>query len=891
MQNTPWHSVGSKEAVLILESDAEHGLQTAEAEARFKKFGPNDFEKRPSFRLWKITFAQLKSPLVFILAIAGFVSIFLEDYTDATVIFIAVAINTAIGALQEGRASLAFDKMRQAIKITATIIRNGRKQKIDTSQIVPGDIIMVQAGDRVPADARIIESKALETNEAPLTGEWAGVPKDKEAVKERAPITERASMLWLGTSVSEGWARAMAVATGEKTEFGQIAKLVKETKEVLTPFQKGVKKIAVSVGLLGALVILVLFATGIARGYEFKEMFLTAVAVVVSVIPEGLPVAVTVVLAIGMRRIMQKGGLVRKLVAAETLGSASMILTDKTGTLTQAKMEAVEVVTAERKSAKANPDLSGGVYETLKGALFASAAFIENPEQSPEEWRIRGNPTDKAMFLACIRFGLHPQELFEKEPRIDFVPFEAERRYSASLHKSDGESTVYIAGAPETLMGMSSQILIGGEIKNFSEKLKANTASAYYESAGRGERVIAVACHKNNWEEIARGKKDHMFVNTIFLGLISFNDPLRPDAAETIKNIRSAGIKLVLLTGDHASTAKAIAESAGLADDWSKIRIMEGSEIEGKSEKELAEIVPDVAVFARVLPHQKSAIIGAWQSLDEIVAMTGDGVNDAPALRRADIGIALGSGTDVAKESSDIVLTDDNLGLIFSAIEEGRAILDNMRKIIAYLLSTSFSEIILIAGALFFGMPLPILPAQILWANIVQEGFMNFALAFEPKEADVLKRDPKKDSSKKILSKDMLYIIFGVGLITSFFLLALFIPLFYYYKLPIEEVRTIMFVGISLDALFFAFSFKSLRQPLWRINVFNNAYLLFALAVSFLLLVAALYLAPLANLLDISKPTPFGLLMMALVGIFNLAAIEGAKYLFIRRGYKYKIEL
>ncbi|MBI5786933.1 MAG: HAD-IC family P-type ATPase [Candidatus Niyogibacteria bacterium] len=890
MQNTSWHSIGSKEAVLTLESDAEHGLQTAEAEARLQKFGPNDFEKRPSFRLWKIIAAQVKSPLVFILIIAGLISIFLKDYTDAIVIFIAVAINTIIGALQEGRASLAFDKMRQAIKITATIIRNGRKQKIDTSMIVPGDIIFVQAGDRVPADARIIESKALQTNEAPLTGEWAAVSKNTGAVKENTPVTERSPMLWMGTSVNEGWARAMAVSTGEKTEFGKIAKLVKETKEVLTPFQKGVKKIAVWVGLLGALVILLLFIMGIARGYDFGQMFLVSVAVAVSVIPEGLPVAVTVVLAIGMRRIMQKGGLVRKLIAAETLGSASMILTDKTGTLTQAKMEAVEVITAERKSTKADPDLSGGVYETLKGAIFASAAFIENPEEKPEEWRIQGSPTDKAMFAAGISSGLNPTELLEKEPRIDFVPFEAERRYSASLHRPDGKSIVYIAGAPETLIEMSAQALVGSEVKNFGKKLRANMISAYHEATGRGERVIAVVCHKNSWKEIARDKKDNMFEKTIFLGLISFSDPLRPDVAETIKNIKSAGIKLVLLTGDHASTAKSIAESAGLVDDWSKTRIMEGSEIEGKSEKELMEIVPDVAVFARVLPHQKSAIISAWQSLDEIVAMTGDGVNDAPALRRADIGIALGSGTDVAKESSDIVLTEDNLGLIFSAIEEGRVILDNLRKIIAYLLATNFSEIILISGALFFGMPLPILPAQILWSNIVQEGFMNFALAFEPKEDDVLKRDPKKNSSKKILNSGMLYIIFGVGLITSFFLLALFIPLLYYYKLPIEQIRTIMFVGISIDALFFAFSFKSLRRPLWRINALNNAYLLFALAVSFLLLAAALYFEPLANLLDISKPTPFGLMMMALVGVFNLAAIEIAKYLFIRYGPKYKME-
>ncbi len=888
MQNKSWHAISAKEAILALGSDSEHGLQLAETNVRLAKFGPNDFEKRPAFRFWKIILAQIKSPLVFILIIAGFISYFLKDFADFAVIFIAVGINTVIGAIQEGRASKTFDKLRMYLKTSAVVIRNGRKIKIDTVNLVQGDIILLQVGDRVPADARILESKALKTNEAALTGEWAPVDKDTKPVKEAAALTERSSMVWLGTLVSEGWAKAVVTATGQASEFGKIASLIQETKKSSTPFQKGVKKIALWIGFTAIFITLILFALGILRGHSVQEMFLTAVALAVAVIPEGLPVAVTVVLAIGMRRIMQKGGLVRRLAAAETLGSTSVVLTDKTGTLTQGKMEMVEVITCDKTATKAELNLSGNVYETLKALIFTSSAFIENQNSaSSDKLRIQGGPTDRAMILAGLKAGLIPEELLEVEPRIDFMPFETEKKYSASLHKSGDKSALYVAGAPETIINMSDKTLLNGELKDFDSALKEKMTSAYLESAGRGERVLAAAYRQDDWLEIVR-HKDHMFEKTVFLGLVSFSDPLRPDVVETVKGAKSAGIRIVLVTGDHASTAKSVAESAGLVDDWSKVKIREGSEIEGKTEAELMKIVPETAIFARVLPHQKSALVGAWQALDEVVAMTGDGVNDAPALYRADIGVAIGSGTDVAKESADIVLTDDNFSLIFQAIKEGRALLDNLRKIITYLLATTFSEVILISGALFFGLPLPILPAQILWANIVGEGFMNFALAFEPAEGDILKRNPKINSSKRILNTQMLKLIFGAGIITSTFLLILFLFL-YNYGLDFKELRTIMFAGLSLDALFFTFSFKSLRKPLWKINFFNNSYLIFAFLLSVLLLLGALYFPPIAKLLDIHKPAAFDLGVLALIGVFNLAVIELAKHFFIGRALGNKI--
>ena len=889
MEKYPWHALDGHEIVRILETDAEKGLALSEAKARASVFGPNELEKELSGRFYKIIWQQIKSPLVFILIIAGFVSLILTNYSDAIIIFIALIINTAIGAYQEGRASQAFEKLRASVKSSTTLIRGGQQQEVNAALLVPGDIILLKSGDRVPADARLLEVKTLETNEAALTGEWAGVEKNPQVLEEKKQITERTNMVWMGTLIAEGWAKAVVVATGNSSELGKIAFLVAEEKEIATPFQRGVKRLAHWIGGTVGVFSILIFALGMARSQPFSEMFLITVALAVAAIPEGLPVAVTVVLAIGMHRILKKGGLVRKLTAVETLGSTSVILTDKTGTLTQAKMSVASIVTAQETLAgHAKKDLSPAILEVLRAGIFSSGAFIENPEDALEQWRVRGRPTEKALLLAGIESGIKPHELLDQEPRIDFLPFDAERRFSASLHKTNHKNRLYVAGAPETLLEMSRRVRIGKKNKPLTQKQKNKLADAYLEATRRGARVIGVGMREGTWKEIAR-TKDRVFDNVTFLGLISFHDPLRPDVKEVIQEAKAAGLRIVLVTGDHSATAEAVARASGLVEK-NEYKMLEGSDIENKKPEELRKLVGEVSIFSRVLPHQKMDIVKAWQDNDEIVAMTGDGVNDAPALRSADIGIALGSGTDVAKESADLVLTKDSLSVIVRAIEEGRIILDNLRKIITYLLATSFSEIVLIAGALIFGLPLPILPGQILWANMAQGGFMNFALAFEPKEADVLTRDPKVHSSKKILTPEMLWIIFGVGLITSFFLFLVFLFLLYR-GVPIQNIRTIMFVGVTLGTLFFAFSFKSLRRPLWKINPFSNRYLLFALGFSLTLLAAALYVDPLRRLLGIVTPTPSTLLILAGIGIFNLIVIELSKWYFIGRALNHKIEL
>ncbi len=853
----PWHFLELKEIKERLETDFERGLDEKEAERRLKKYGPNAFEQKRRFYYLKLLWKQVKSPLVFILFIAGVLTLFLKEYANTIVIFIAVFINTAMGIFQEGKASQAFEKLRSSQKKYATVIREGRKKIIEASELVPGDIIELQIGDQVPADCRLIEEKGLETNEAVLTGEWLATAKEIGALKQETQIAERTNMVWMSTLATEGWARAVVAGTGLNTEIGKIAQLLKEKDTITTPLQKEVRHLARILGLIAVFALIVLFILGIWQGKGIEEMFLVAVALAVSAIPEGLPAAVTVVLAIGMQKIFSKGGLIKNLNSAETLGSTSIILTDKTGTLTKAEMQISKIIA-----------LSENKLDILKMALLSSEAFIENPDNELKEWVIRGRPAEKAILHASIEAGLQPIELLKNSRRADFIPFDSERRYTASLYKQEKGSRVYVMGAPETIIGFCDPI----GIKTYE----------YEKEASQGARVLATAFRDGNWEKFPHHGKDHIgdiFQKMTFGGFIVFHDPLRDDAKEYIKKSKEALIRPILVTGDYTATAKKIGEEIGILSENGLI--LTGEEIEKMDDKELQEIIGKVDVFARVLPHQKMRIARAWQERGEVVAMTGDGVNDAPALKHADIGVALGSATEVAKEASDLILLNNSFGIIVDAIEEGRRILDNLRKIIAYLLSTSFSEIILVAGSILIGAPLPILPAQILWINIIEEGFMNFAFAFEPAEENILKRDPKKERNRGILTKRIKRMILIMVAITSVLLVSLFF-LLHFKGYPVEKMRSIMFAAVSIDAIFFSFSLKNLRKPIWKINLFSNMYLIFSLSLSVILLMAALFVPVLQKLLSVVPLSLQELMIILGIGIFNLLSIEIVKHFVFR---------
>ncbi|MBI4114631.1 MAG: HAD-IC family P-type ATPase [Candidatus Niyogibacteria bacterium] len=872
-----WYKRTVESALTELKTDADAGLSSQEAEARLSRYGPNVLKQETSFRFFGLLFDQIKSPLVFILIIAGFISIAIHEYTDALVIFIAVFINTVIGIYQEGRAGRAFDKLRSSVKKYAVVLRNGKRMEMNTEQIVPGDIVVLEAGSQVPADVRLIMLKGLEVNEAILTGEWMPQEKNARELVGDNRITEQKNMAFMGTLIEDGFAKGVVVATGQETELGKIAGFLKNEKEELTPFQKGVGRLARIVGIIVVAIVIIIFTLGVFQGDAIAEMFLTAVVIAVAAIPEGLPVAVTIILAISMSRILGKGGLVKKLVKAETLGSTTIILTDKTGTLTKGEMKLRYAISAN--------DLLAGKQEgqdsdVLTVGVATSSAFIEKRDTGSAEWIVRGKPTDKALLYAGMEKNITLDAILEKEERVDFLPFDSERRVAVALHKNrEGSHTMYVTGAPEVLI--ESSFFLGSEAHPLSVYDKHMIQKAYDAFTSEGMRVVAVARKMVSYNEIPRKNRGKLLEKLAFTGLIAFNDPIRLDVGNAIASAKEAGLRAVLVTGDHANTARAVAHETGLSMEE---EVITGEMLEKMNDEEVRQAITTHQIFARVLPSQKLRLVRMLHKEKEIVAMTGDGINDAPALTEADIGIAVGSGTDVAKEASDLVLLHDSFGIIVKAIAEGRIVLSNLRKVITYVLATNFSEVILVSAALLMKFPLPVLPVQILWANLIEEGFMNFVFAFE-KGDDVLKEKGNQGGSDNIITREMWFIIVGAGIITSLLLVVLLLYLSAK-DYPIEEIRTILFAGLSLDALFFVFSIKNLKKPLWKINLVDNTYLLFAFFISAVFLIAALTFPPLEHILQTVTPSLGEFVMLVGIGLFNLLAIEAAKWYYIIRKMK-----
>ena len=882
-----WHSLELEKIIKEFETDINKGLTEDQVLLHRRSFGSNRLKPPKGFRFIKLVWSQVKSPLAMVLIVAGIIAITLGELADSLVIFVAALINTSIGVFQEGKAGKTFSELASSQKRWATILRTGGKRVIESSELVPGDIILVQAGDIIPADARIIESKNLESNESALTGEWGSMQKEASTLDSIIRIPEMSNMLWSGTLIASGWGKAVVVKTGMKTEIGKIADMVNEG-EVQTPFQKNIAKLARVLSVIIFFAIIVIFIIGLLKGEPLSEMFLLSVAIAVASIPEGLPVAVTVVLALGMGRILTKGGLVKHLSAAETLGSATVILTDKTGTLTQAKMQVSDIITFSSLVDLKDSHKDLDKEEVLKMAMLSGNAFIENPDAVFEEWVIRGEAMDKAILLARIESGNLLKSSSLDDTRLDFIPFDAKNRFSASMNMLEGaRSRIHLKGSPELVLDISSKVYNSGKVSKMTKVQKNLLEKAYSEKTNAGMRLIAVSYKEGKWKdfndcsdlmkEVSKSAQDQgklKDTDFIFVGFIAFHDPIRLDVRDSIRLAQEAGIRTIMATGDHKVTAEKIAEEAGITKSG---KTMEGFEIDGLDEKELRKVVGSVSIFARVLPHQKMRIAQALQKNGEVVAMTGDGVNDAPALSNADIGVALGSGTEIAKEASDIVLLDNNFSIIVSAIEEGRRIVSNLKKIVSYLLSTGFSELIIVGVSLTAGLPLPILPVQILWTNIIEEGFMNFAFAFEPKEDGLMDKQTINKGSSNILTKDIKILVFTISLVTASFLIGLYLILLSL-DLPIEEVRTIMFAALSIDSIFFTFSLKNLSAPIWRINIFSNKYLVLAFFASILSLVVALFLPPLQKLLSLTPLSFYELILIFGIGLFNLICIETAKY-------------
>jgi Ca2+-transporting ATPase len=872
-----WHNLEIKEVVKILRTDIKKGLSEKEAVLYLKEFGKNKLSEEEPFSRLKIFLEQFKSPLVYILLIAGFIALFLKEFTDAVVVFGAVFLNTIVGYIQENKASNTLKELKKIVRHTARVLRDGNLRIINSSELVPGDIIILNPGDKVPADGRIIENHNLKINEMALTGEWLPAEKKTEVLLEETPLADRDNMVYMGTIVEDGKAKAVVVETGKNTEIGKIAKLIGKTREGKTPYQKKLSNFSKIIGIIIALICFGIFIEGIITGGDFIEMFITAVAVAVAAIPEGLPVAMTVILAIGMERVLRKGGLVRKLASAETLGNTSVICTDKTGTLTEGRMKADRTITPANILKKRH-DKDTELFN-FKIAGLNSEAFIENYRLPKEKWIIRGRATDKALLEAAIERKI-PELIGKVRPKkISEIPFNPINKFIATVFKEGDGFFLYLSGAPERLLGRCTFFKMKGEKLNLTQEALDSFYDKLRKLAGAGLRVVAVAYKPLKIKNLKDLKIEEKINNLIFTGFITIKDPLRKDVKKSIKICQRAGMNPIIATGDHKLTAKSVAKELGFK--VKEENILEGKELDGLSDKDFEKILNKIKVYARVEPKHKTRIIQAWQDRGEVVAMTGDGINDAPALKKADIGVALGSGTEVAKETSDLILLNDSFSIIIKAVEEGRAILDNIRKVITYLLSDSFTEVILVSMSILFGFPLPITAVQILWVNLIEDGLPDIALAFEKEEKDLMKLKPA-GHEVRLLTREMKVIIFIIGLITDFILLGLFFWLVGNDR-DISHIRTMIFACLSIDSLFYVLSCKSLRRNLWHINPFSNKLLVLSLMVGVLSLLMALY-TPLFQ--ELLKTVPLNLhdwSVIIFLGLIEIVLIEVTKWYFIVR--------
>jgi Ca2+-transporting ATPase len=878
-----WHALPVSSVLKILHTGAG-GLSAGEVEMRRKRYGMNAFTQKERESALLRVFAQFKSPLTLVLFLAFVATAVLGDYLDASVILVALLIAVALGVFQEGKASRAFEKLSDSQVRYATVIRGGKKHQVEAYELVSGDIVFIQGGMQVPADIRIIESKQLQVSEAALTGEWLPTDKGAKRVAVGTPFAERSSIAHLGSFVSKGYGTGVVVATGNKTAVGTLAGDLEAIEEEQTPIQWEMARISRVMVIIILILITVIFAVGMFRGGSLEVMLITAIAIAVASIPEGLPAAVTIILAVGMESLLRRGGLVRNLLAAETLGSTTYILTDKTGTLTQARMAITEVVSIHTAAKKNKEHDWGDSIEVVKDlfdiALCASNGYLDEAQNEEEKYIVRGEPIERAIVEAAQDTGITLTGDSLRGRRVDFLAFESENRFAAGLTAVDSTHLLCLNGAPELLLERSVSVSNADGTEKLTDKQRSYFAQEIDTHTSNGKRLIAVGFKEVSFSGIPEDI-DGLLDNMVFAGLLVFDDPVRDDVAEAIAGVMRAGASVRLVTGDNPATALSVARAVGIARKHDVA--LTGDQLAALNDTELLEVLKTTRVFARVLPKQKLRLAQVLQSKGEIVAMTGDGINDALVLRKANIGIALGSGTEVAKESSDLVLVNDSFSTIHAAIEEGRRIMGNLQRIVGYLLATSLTEAVLIAAALLTGAALPLLPTQILWANIIEEGLMSVAFAFEPVDKNAMREKPKDIIHEEgVVSREML--LFLIFVLSVFgILLVSFYEFLRIHGVSIEELRSVMFIAISVDSLFIAFSFKSLFTPLWQIPVRNNLFFIVSFFFSILLLLVVIWVPFLQHVFSYVPLSVPEFAFVFLYGLLSLMTIEAGKWAFFRK--------
>lgn len=844
----PWYNLSAKETIAKVDTSLSQGLSNEEAKKRLDHFGPNEIETEAEMSRWQILLHQFKDPLIYILLAAAFVTLVLQDYIDSGVITAVVLLNALIGFIQESKAQSAIQALSKLSAPKAHVIRNGREVEIPSRELVPGDIVLLSTGGRTAADMRIISSKGLEIDESALTGESTVIRKQEEAVEhENLMPADQANMAFAGTIVTQGRAKAVVVRTGTSTELGKIATSVKEIGVTKTPLQEKVDKLGKSIGymVLGFAVFIAL--VGIIHKMNPSEVFITVVAMAVSAIPEGLPVVLTVTLAIGVRRMANRSAIIRSLPAVETLGSTTVIGSDKTGTLTKNQMTVRKIWADDRiyETTKAGYQLQGnivedshevkasdkkGLYQTLLAGTLANEANVDAVEEEDPQ----GDPTEIALHVSAYKGGIRLSDIRLSMEEIDMLPFEPERKYMATLNRGTDGSMVFLKGAPESILERCEHQLVNGELIPVDVEKVRSVAT---EMAGEGLRVLAMAYRPT---EINNLDDESLFKDGFILaGLQGMEDPIRPEVLESIETAQKSGIRVVMITGDHIDTAVSIGRQLGL--DPEEVGALEGKTLDQLSDEELEQRLSDINIFARVTPEHKFRIVERLKELGNIVAVTGDGVNDAPALRAAHLGVAMGkSGTDVAREASDIVLSDDNFATITAAIEEGRIVFSNIRKVTFFLLSTAVGELIVILAAVIMNWPLPFVAVQILWINLVTNGLQDIALAFEPGEPGILKHKPRPPS-EGILTRRLVERLGGVGIVLAAGTAGMFWWTYEQSGGNLEMARTAAMTQMVVFQFFHVLNCRSLDRSIFQIDFFSNKFLFVSVISAILAHLAVLH--------------------------------------------------
>jgi P-type Ca2+ transporter type 2C len=850
MKTKPWHTLTVHETFHQFKSQT-HGLSSVEVAERLLKYGSNELQAAHRVSPWEILLDQFKNVLILILLGATAISLFLGHGIESVVIAIIVLFAVLLGFVQEYRAERAIEALRRMAAPTATVLRDGREVKIPSKDLVPGDVIILHTGDRVPADARLLETINLQVEEAALTGESVPVEKHVHALEsEDLPVGDRKNMAYAGTAVTYGRGRALVVATGMQTEFGKIAQLLQTIETGKTPLQHNLDKVGTVLARAAFVVVALIVVLGLLRGQPFIEMLIFGIALAVAVVPEALPAVVTISLAIGVQKMVKRNALIRRLPAVETLGSTSVICSDKTGTLTKDEMTVLKIFAGEKLFTvsgvgyapegvfSTNGGSVSGMTPTLRQLLMAAALASDTQlvKDVAGNWDIKGDPTEGALIVAAAKAGLDKEFLDASYPRIHEIPFSSETKRMTTVHQTNGSLIAYTKGAPEVILNDCEFTVTAEGVRVLDTEHREQILCQAQNMAGEALRVLAIAFKPDTKPQSAQR-------GMTFLGLAGMIDPPRSEAKAAISVCTNAGIRPIMITGDHPATAEAVARELGLLHNGG--RVLTGAELEDMSDAQLECEVENISVYARVSPAHKLRVVTAWQARGHIAAMTGDGVNDAPALKKADIGIAMGlTGTDVTREAAEMTLTDDNFASIVAAVEEGRGVFGNIKKYLMYLLSSNIGEIGLMAGSALVGLPLPLTAVQILYVNLATDGLPALALSVDPPEKDLMKRKPR-DPRTGIFTRPIVTLMVLGGIWSTLVNLGLFTWALNSGR-SLSEAMTMTFVSLVLIQFFKAYNFRSDRHSVFH-QPFANRWLNTAILWEVMLLLVIIYVPFLHN--------------------------------------------